>query len=64
MIMNNQDAGESLAASVSELCSRFSPREILVAIIVAWWRGRRVVNRFDSLSPWLRRDLSLSDEPL
>jgi hypothetical protein len=62
MIMNNQHAGESLAASMSELCSRFSFRQILVATIVARWKRRRVVNNIDALHSWLRRDLALSDE--
>ncbi|WP_037071021.1 hypothetical protein [Rhizobium sp. CF142] len=62
MIMTNQHAGESLAASMSELCSRFSFREILVATIVARWRRRRMVNGFDTFPSWLRRDLALSDE--
>ncbi len=62
MIMNNQHAGESLAASMSELCSRFSFRQILVATIVARWKRRRVVNNIDAFPSWLRRDLALSDE--
>jgi hypothetical protein len=60
--MNNQHAGESLATSVSELCSRFSFREILVATIIARWRRRRVVNSVETFPPWLRRDLALFDE--
>ncbi|MGR9173608.1 hypothetical protein [Rhizobiales bacterium] len=60
--MNNQYAGESLAASMSELCSRFSFRQILVATIVARWKRRRAVNNIDAFPSWLRRDLALSDE--
>ncbi|QWW71772.1 hypothetical protein [Rhizobium sp. WYJ-E13] len=62
MIMTNQRAGESLSASMRELCSRFSFREILVATIVARLRRRRMVNSVDTFPSWLRRDLALSDE--
>ncbi|MBX5052308.1 hypothetical protein HJB61_06345 [Rhizobium lentis] len=60
--MNNQHAGESLATSMSELCSRFSFREILVATIVARRKRRSMVNSLDSFPAWLRRDLALSGE--
>ncbi|RSB66647.1 hypothetical protein EFD55_23440 [Rhizobium pisi] len=60
--MNNQHPGESLATSMSELCSRFSFREILLAIIIARWKRRRMVNSFDAFPSWLRCDLALSDE--
>jgi hypothetical protein len=60
--MNNQHAGESLATSMGELCSRFSFQEILVATIIARWRRRRMVSSLDSFPSWLRRDLALSDE--
>jgi hypothetical protein len=60
--MTIQHAGESLTASMSELCSRFSFKEILIAAIVARWRRRRIVNSFDTFPSWLCRDLALSDE--
>ncbi|ARM90729.1 hypothetical protein RHEC894_PA00156 (plasmid) [Rhizobium sp. CIAT894] len=62
MIMNNQHAGDSLATSMSELCSRFSFREILVATIIARRKRRRMVNSLGFFPPWVRRDLALSDE--
>ncbi|MBX4960434.1 hypothetical protein [Rhizobium binae] len=62
MIMTNQRAGERLSASMRELCSRFSFREILVATIVGWWRCRHMVNSIDTFPSWLRRDLALSDD--
>ncbi|MBB4237313.1 hypothetical protein [Rhizobium esperanzae] len=60
--MNNQHAGESLATSMSELCSRFSFREILVATIIARRKRRRMVNSVDFFPAWLRRDLALLHE--
>ncbi|MBB3593457.1 hypothetical protein FHX08_003860 [Rhizobium sp. BK529] len=60
--MNKQNTGENLSASVTELCSRFSFREILVATIIARWRRRRVVNSVDAFPSWLRHDLALSDK--
>lgn len=60
--MNNQHAGESLATSMSELCSQFSFREILLATIIARWKRRRMANSLGSFPSWVRRDLALSDE--
>ncbi|MBB3657857.1 hypothetical protein FHX15_003099 [Rhizobium sp. BK650] len=60
--MTNRNAGESLSASVSELCSRFSLREILVATIIAQWQRRRALNSGYAYPSWLRRDLALSDD--
>ncbi|WP_258156871.1 hypothetical protein [Rhizobium sp. Pop5] len=48
---------------MSELCSRFSFREILVATIIARW-NRRMANSLDPFPSWLRRDLALSDEQI
>jgi hypothetical protein len=60
--MTNQHAGDSLAASMSELCSRFSLRQILVATIIARWRRQRMTNSAGALPEWLRRDLALFDD--
>ncbi len=62
IIMTNQHAGDSLAASMRELCSRFSFREILLATIIARWRRQRMANSASSLPAWLRHDLALSDD--
>lgn len=62
IIMTTQHAGDSLAASMRELCSRFSFREILLATIVARWRRQRMANSASSLPAWLLHDLALFDD--
>jgi len=62
IIMTNQHAGDSLAASMRELCSQFSFREILLATIIARWRLQRMANSANTLPAWLRHDLALLDD--
>ena len=50
-----------LTTEIRELSMRFSMREMALAILIVKWKRRRAVNTTASLTPWLCRDLGLSE---